>query len=207
MFHRIHALSTSWKFTQYASFFAARALRQLSIAPNLTIPALIACRWGRGIVRLVRSRSCALIIVLLLTHSLTGSIDKISGTSTQQRKNPKRSNPFLEHVVRHGSYIPVGPQSMIINYIPGTFSDPCNSPITPIFHHDGLSHGTESRIRTNYAPPGLTIPVVIRTSHVLTMELFSFMLEPTLLFRGKLFRARQDDFQTLEYLSCKIGFF
>jgi hypothetical protein len=95
---------------------------------------------------------------------------------------------------------------MIINYIPGTFSDPCNNPITPIFHHDGLSHGTESRIRTNYAPPGLTIPVVIRSRHVLTMELFSFMSEPTRLFRGKLLRARQDDFQALEYVSCKIGF-
>lgn len=73
LFHRIHALSTSWKFAQYTSFFAARTLRELSITPNLTIPALIACRWGWGIVRLVRPRSCALIIVLLLTHSLTGS--------------------------------------------------------------------------------------------------------------------------------------
>lgn len=32
------------------------------------------------------------------------------------------------------------------------------------------------------------------------------MSEPTRLFRGKLLRARQDDFQALEYVSCKIGF-
>jgi hypothetical protein len=72
LFHRIHTLSARWKFTQYASFFAARALRQLSIAPNLTVPTLIACRWGWRIVTLLGPRSSALVIIMLLTHSLTG---------------------------------------------------------------------------------------------------------------------------------------